>query len=849
MLWIGIGVGAALSVALVVLLLIVSQLSPKADHAEIAVANSGATSAAASAPPPQASDSVAPFSSGTVGGPTPVSGTSVPAAALSTSGGSVPPANAATQTPPAAAQPVSSVAPGTVSPPNAASSPTPPPVAAPSNPAQSYTVPSTPAPSSPAPSSPLPSTPVPSDPALVYRFNSGEEYAYAFSVTANAAGSSEQVSGMCSLTLSREAAPAEFASHAKTGQGSGSGFLVTSDGYLVTCAHVVEGTTKIDVVVNGGQSYPGQVVAFDKAHDLAVVRIIGSNLPTVPLGNSDVVELAQEVRAVGYPLSTVLGESVKITRGTVAGVVNTEGRKLFQVDASINPGNSGGPLVNEMGHVVGVASAKLAGEDIDGVGFAVPTNEVLNLLRTKGIAPAVATGGERLDGPSLARRVTPAVVMLKVTIGPGGYGLANRVLVDFSANVTSNQTRVVGNRRLSTPRIESERGKLLMSERGELIDATGSVQVPFMFGPVGMLVVEPLAAADERTWQTQRATALTQIIGEQSSNSLSMRSRRRRSPFASQTKVLITPAIETANYEVASTNGDLVSIRKRYVFQTLQPQGTPPIAQMTGDGTITFNRAKGFAEKMEFKATLVRSVNSLSVTVPLSLEWHRLDQATLEKTRAQAQANLESAKQAAAERAARDAAPPTPKRVDDVLKELRTAKDWPQRMGPLTALEKMQPINERRAQVTKAVEPLMRDGNAAVRDRAIHIMGRWGTKETVAILVKMLEQLDSGIRRATIEALGQIADASAARQLADLMSEQSDRNAAANALKKMGPIAEPMVIGLLKNKDKLVRHEACQILSAMGGPKSVAALKRVLQSEQDNLVRAAARSALTRLEK
>ena len=128
------------------------------------------------------------------------------------------------------------------------------------------------------------------------------------------------------------------------------------------------------------------------------------------------------MRAVGYPLSNVLGDSVKITRGTIAGIVNTSGHKLFQVDASINPGNSGGPLVNEMGQVMGVASAKLAREDIDGVGFAVPVSEAIKLLRSKGISPPPAAAANA-GWPQLAQRVTPAVAMLKVTIGPGGYGL------------------------------------------------------------------------------------------------------------------------------------------------------------------------------------------------------------------------------------------------------------------------------------------------------------------------------------------------------------------------------------------------------------------------------------------
>ena len=482
---------------------------------------------------------------------------------------------------------------------------------------------------------------------MSYRFNSGEEYAYSFTVKAEIAGKSDQTSGMCTLSLSREAAPAEFAAQQQSGQGSGSGFVVTPDGYIVTCAHVVEGSTKLEAVL-GSQTYPAQVVAFDKEHDLAVIHVVASNLTTVPLANSDTVQLAEEVRAVGYPLSNLLGESVKITRGSIAGIVNTSGQKLFQVDGSINPGNSGGPLVNEMGQVVGVASAKLARDDVDGVGFAVPASDVLALLRTKGISLSTAPPAQRLDGPTLARLVTPAVAMIKVTVGPGGYGTANRLVLDFSGHVTTaGAPRQVGRMQMpGIPSTESDRGKLLVSERGELLDATGHVQIPFLLGRVSTLAVEPLGADEKRSWQTQRATVLTQIVGEQSNNGFSMRFRHRgRSAFAQpQAKVVVTPAIETSSYDLTSMSGDLATITKRYNFQTLDPAGSPPTAKVEGQGTLTFNRAKGCAEKMEYKATFIRSVSNVSVTVPITLEWHRVSQAELDQSRAQAKANLEAAK-------------------------------------------------------------------------------------------------------------------------------------------------------------------------------------------------------------
>ncbi|MGH7136143.1 MAG: S1C family serine protease, partial [Pirellulales bacterium] len=597
--WIGIAGGTAFAIAAIVLVMIVMHmLSPANNRGD---AEQIADAAAPAPQTPVAADAPAAASAFDVAGS---SQAAAPAASAA-------PSTNVASTGPTMGQPISSVSPG-----------------------------------SPFAASPPPTPAAPPAPLLSYRFNAGEEYAYSFTLKADIAGKADQSSGMCTLSLSREAAPAEFAAQQQSGQGSGSGFVVTADGYIVTCAHVVEGSTKLEAVL-GSQTYPAQVVAYDKEHDLAVIHVIASNLPTVSLANSDAVQLAEEVRAVGYPLSSLLGESVKITRGTIAGVVNTSGHKLFQVDASINPGNSGGPLVNEMGQVVGVASAKIAREDVDGVGFAVPASDVLALLRSKGVSLNAAAPSQKLDGPSLARRVTPAVAMIKVTIGPGGYGTANRLVLDFTGQVTTTGTsRTVGQVQApGMPHTESERGKVLVSDRGELLDATGNVQLPFLLGRLSALAIEPFGADEKRNWQTQQATVLTQIVGEQSNNPFTMRFRHRgRNPFAqNQTKIIVTPAIETANYDLTSTNGDLATIAKRYTFQTLDPAGSPPTAKVTGEGTMTFNRAKGHAEKMDYKATLVRSVSNVSVTVPMTFEWHRLSQGELNQRRAQAQTNQPAA--------------------------------------------------------------------------------------------------------------------------------------------------------------------------------------------------------------
>jgi serine protease Do len=163
-------------------------------------------------------------------------------------------------------------------------------------------------------------------------------------------------------------------------QASGSGFIMSPDGYVVTNNHVVEGASAVKVVLNDGREFTGRVVGRDPNTDIAVLKVDARNLPTVKLGGSDALETGDWVLALGYPLS--LGQS------TTAGIVSAKGRSLgimrntsataplehfIQTDAAINPGNSGGPLVDLQGRVVGVNSAIASPTGYySGYGFAVP---------------------------------------------------------------------------------------------------------------------------------------------------------------------------------------------------------------------------------------------------------------------------------------------------------------------------------------------------------------------------------------------------------------------------------------------------------------------------------------------
>ncbi len=155
-------------------------------------------------------------------------------------------------------------------------------------------------------------------------------------------------------------------------------------------------------------------------------------LAALPLANSDAVELAEEVRVVGYPLSDVLGSSVKITQGSVAGITAKHGGKAFQVDAVVNPGNSGGPLLDGRGAVIGVVNAQLTGQQIFKVGFAVPVNYAKSLLTQHHVPfQTAAAGGTKLDGPTLAKRVVPSVAMVAMLSSGGEFSAPGQPVLNF----------------------------------------------------------------------------------------------------------------------------------------------------------------------------------------------------------------------------------------------------------------------------------------------------------------------------------------------------------------------------------------------------------------------------------
>lgn len=162
------------------------------------------------------------------------------------------------------------------------------------------------------------------------------------------------------------------------GQSKGSGVIVSNNGYIVTNNHVVENATSFDVILYNGDKFEAKLIGTDEISDLAVLKIEAENLETITYANSDKLVVGENVIAIGNPLG-LLENSV--SNGIISGLnreigVGAAKKNLIQTNAAINHGNSGGGLFNANGELVGIVVSKFGGETIEGVGFAIPSNNV-----------------------------------------------------------------------------------------------------------------------------------------------------------------------------------------------------------------------------------------------------------------------------------------------------------------------------------------------------------------------------------------------------------------------------------------------------------------------------------------
>ncbi len=238
--------------------------------------------------------------------------------------------------------------------------------------------------------------------------------------------------------------------------GAGSGVIISQDGYILTCAHVVDGATSVKVQLQNGETYDASIVGSDATSDIAVIKIEATGLTPAVIGDSDALAVGETVVAVGNPLGTL---SNTVTDGIISALnrevtVEDNDMTLLQTNASISPGNSGGGLFNANGELIGVVNAKSSYSEAEGIGFAIPIDsamEIAQQLIENGAVIRPALGVKILDvmDANTANQLgvsATGVYVVEVTAGGGaeaaGVQAGDRIIaVDDTAVSSSNSVK------------------------------------------------------------------------------------------------------------------------------------------------------------------------------------------------------------------------------------------------------------------------------------------------------------------------------------------------------------------------------------------------------------------------
>lgn len=279
-------------------------------------------------------------------------------------------------------------------------------------------------------------------------------------------------------------------------QGQGSGFIIDSQGIILTNAHVVSGADKVTVKLRDGRSFPGKVQGVDEPSDLAVVKIEGDNLPVVSLGNSSKVQVGDWAIAVGNPLgldnTVTLGIISTLNRSSSQVGIPDKRLDFMQTDTAINPGNSGGPLLNDQGEVIGINTAIRAGAE--GIGFAIPID------KAKAIKDQLARG-EKIPHPYIGVQMltlTPEIAQ-QFNDDPNSLMLVPKINGVLVVRVVPDSPAAKGGLR---------RGDVITAVEGKEIETAEDLQRAVEQSEIG----KPLSLSLQRGEQTEQLSVRPQEL-------------------------------------------------------------------------------------------------------------------------------------------------------------------------------------------------------------------------------------------------------------------------------------------------------------------------------------------------
>ncbi len=684
---------------------------------------------------------------------------------------------------------------------------------------------------------------------LRYKFNAGTELEYEFSGSADVDGTANEFSGLAKYKITAIDVSMNLSGRpldkVRAGQSTSTAFAVTADGYMLTCAHCVLGAESITVKTAEG-SLTAAIVDVNKKLDLAVIKVDTKHLPTIALGKDHNVELAQDVRAFGYPLSNVLGSSVKIARGAVSGFLNKQATEIYQIDVAVNPGNSGGPLVDDCGIAVGVVNAKLRGVAISKIGFSVPIAYACQILDKHKIKYRTQNQAKTLSGPDLAKRVTPAVFLVSARHGADGFQTHSNFQIACSGHIDNND------------RVRHFLSQAIFDRDGIQLDSHLDKNIPFVFSNVCELPFEWLTPYVVDAWEDTHAISL-QLPKKNSrtKHDLFLDHFHRHhmpgdlfddfpelQPFDDRLlpdlrrgRSETLPGERTLCYQIKGRNQNKIRIERKETLRAIETDNDSPQFEFPNTRQLVFDSKRGLFTECQMEGNIKHveegKETNISVTFSFNLVGEKKSLPVIAGKPRNGQPNTANRAHSPVDTTPRKPAVKIrqPKQPDQLLIDFMNKKSLAtnDQLLVLNRLktERFELQEEQRRQLVPLVVSLADSKNRSIHKPAIEALMTLEAQSAVPFLARELEKANRFSRRSWISKLKQTEHQDAATSLCQALESDYSDTTIKQALKEMGQVAELPVLVLLRRQrnDAKACKSLLDILQTIGSTQTHKAIR------------------------
>lgn len=379
--------------------------------------------------------------------------------------------------------------------------------------------------------------------------------------------------------------------------------------------------------------------------------------------------------------------------------------------------------------------------------------------------------------------------------------------------------------------VGSTRGmELVINDRGEMISAKGSTQLPFLLGDLSLLMLDRLPKDAAKTWKHSRELSIVQA-----ESGLPR-------PFARVDDRNVTKATMDITYTIDKVEDGTITVTRKVEMKTAEMVGGKPKIEIEGEGKLTFDRKLGCFSELDAKQKIVQRDADKWHETPLKISYKLLSEAEAKELSKKAEGTLLFPSEPLTEELQKQALADL--KSGEKVKLLRTLS----LLGNKDAKVEKEPTQVQK-DIAKEIEKVLTGTDKTLHFSASRALAKWATKESIPQLVKNLESTETLTRHAAMDGLAMLKAEEGVEPIAKRLAELPDRLTARKALQAYGPKAEAEVLKMASHTEWAVRNEACNILGAIGTEKSVPTLTAMSQSDANALVKRNAKQAVEAIEK